>query len=336
MTWLRVFAVALCVTTSILARSAWAEPPPDADTQAAESERAAAARTHFARGSELYTAGDLPGTLIEFERAYELRPSPLLRFHIGRVALELRRFARSYLAFSQYLATETVDPMNAEKRTEAESMLRDLAPRIAQLTIDTNVPGAHISIDEQPIGEAPLAEPVVLDVGTYRVHASKPGFAALTRVISLAGGDHQTVRLELQSLEPPPPTVTVAPAAPAPTAREENAPPRPLMTRGLWAGFAFAGAMAIAGSVSGIYALKASSNLDRDLFVGASARQDFADDSDRVRALSITADVLLGTAFVSAQTSVVLLLLRARRHARSGIRMRGALHPRGLVLEGAF
>ncbi len=339
MTWQRVLALALSVMIGISARSTHAQSPVSEEAQTVEPDRAAEARAHFTRGGELYAAGDLRGTLTEFERAYELRPSPLLCLHIGRVALELRQFARSYVAFAQFLATETPgDPMHAEKRTEAEAMVRDLAPRIAHLRLETNVPGARLSIDEELIGEAPLAEPIVLDTGTYRVRASKPGFAALTREISLAGGDNSTVRLDLEAFEPlPPPAVVERPVlVPAPVAEKRAAPPATLMTRGLWAGFGVAAALAVAGGVTGIYALKTAADLDRERFRGPSAKQDFADDSDRVRALALTSDVLFGAALVSAQVTLVLVLVRARHPSRSGMRVSGALQPRGVVIEGAF
>jgi hypothetical protein len=349
MSWLRAFSLALCVLNALAAGSARAQLPGSGTPPASDSDYAAEARAHFTRGKELYAAGDLKGTLAEFERAYALRPSPVLSFQIGQVAFELREWARSYRAFAQFLETapkregpSTSPSQQAaeQKKLEAEAMIRELRPRIALLRIATNEPGVHLSVDEQAVGDTPLAAPLVLDVGTVGVRASKPGFEPVTRLVTLAGGDD--VRLELE-LEP----VEMARAAPQVTEppRLVLAPPehaaswRARMTPGLWAGFATAGALVIAGSATGIAGLKASSDLRNRRFTGDSAQNDFSQASNHVRALSISTDVLLSGAFVAAQTSLIMLLWRGR-HPRTAERARasvgGSAHSFALQVQGAF
>jgi len=333
-------AIALCVLTSLGTGSSLAQAPDEPRTEAVEQDRAAEARAHFTRGNELYATGDLRGTLAEFERAYALRPSPLLSFHIGRVALELRQFADSYRAITRFLAElADGDPDSAEKRAQAQAMLAEIGPRIAHLTIECNVVGARLSINEQPLVESPLPEALVLDVGTYRVRASKQDFAPVTRVISLAGGDRSTLTLELEALDAPPPLMLAPVSPPIERPSLSAVPPaqstlqQHVMTQGLWAGFALGGALAVAGGITGIYALKASSRLDSTRYYDTN-RAGFERESERVRALSISADVLLGAAFVTLQTSAIYFWWRAHHPGKAHV---GAgLVPRGLTVRGAF
>lgn len=334
-------ALAVCVLMSLAASSSLAQTPDKPSTVVADPDRAVEARAHFTRGNELYAMGDLRGTLAEFERAYALRPSPLLSFHIGRVALELRQFAYSHRAITRFL--EEVgdgEPDSAEKRAQAQAMLDEIEPRIAHLTIESSVVGARLSIDEQPLGESPLPAPLVLDVGTYRVRASKQGFVPVTRVISLAGGDRSTLALELEALDDP--SQRISASAPKPMGSPSLVAVRPVqsttrqpaMTQGLWAGFAAGGALAVAGGITGIYALRASSRLGSTRFEDDANRSAFDRESERVRALSISADVFLGAAFVTLQTSAIVLWWRAAQPGKT--RVSASLAPRGLTINGIF
>ncbi len=298
---------------------------------------AAEARARFQRGVELYRAGDLRGTLAEFERANELRKSPLLSLYIGRVALELRLFARSYRAFEQFLAAP-LDASSAEQREEAETRLRELRSRVAFVSIVTNVAGARLSVDDVPRGEAPLGSPLLLDVGMHRIRASREGYAAVAKVVTVGGGDSVTVSLELEPHEPLRRVEMVEPVRPL-AADQPRDEARSVMTPLSWAGFSSAFAMVVAGGITGGLAIKTSRDLDDRRFVGDQGRDEFERESDRVHRLSLTSDLLFVAAAVTAGTTLGVVLVRARRRsntAAAATRMLAAPTPTGLVIRGAF
>jgi len=200
-------AVALVIASTGLARTAHADDEPAA-TQAAEPPQVEEPevdattlqmRAHHRRGVELYDEGDFRLALVELERAYAIGKSYKILFNIGQVHYELRSYAKARLAFEQYLALggARIDPA---RRAEVERDLANLRARTATLTIATNVPDAEVVIGGDNVGRAPL-EAVIVDAGRVRLEARKRGHETVVREVSLAGGDIQTVTLDLPAIK---------------------------------------------------------------------------------------------------------------------------------------
>jgi tetratricopeptide (TPR) repeat protein len=80
----------------------------------------------------------------------------------------------------------------------------------ATLSILSNEAGAAIWLNGRNIGVTPLAQPLLLDAGVYRVLLQKAGFGAAEEEINLSAGGENTVRIDLIANQP----VQMAPVDP--------------------------------------------------------------------------------------------------------------------------
>ncbi|AKF07641.1 PEGA domain-containing protein [Sandaracinus amylolyticus] len=154
------------------------------------------ARTRFARGVELYDEGRYDAALAEFQRAYDLAPAVAVLFNIAQVHAALGHAVESVDAFERYLREggATISP---ERRADAEAELARQRARISTLVIEANVLGAIVAIDDVDVGTTPLGERVRVSAGERVIAVRAPGHETVTRRVRIAGGAHETVRIEL-------------------------------------------------------------------------------------------------------------------------------------------
>ncbi|HEY2511291.1 MAG TPA: hypothetical protein VGI39_10565, partial [Polyangiaceae bacterium] len=125
------------------------------------------ARAHYAKGVQLYTDGSFAAALVELDRANQLAPSFKILYSVGLVQLRLTDYAGAKRSFDRYLA-EGKDEVSAARRAEVSNRLKELAARIALVTIRVNEADAVVLVDDIAIGKAPLPEPVVLNPGYHK------------------------------------------------------------------------------------------------------------------------------------------------------------------------
>ncbi len=291
-----LLAITTVLVAMSLARSGRADEPAAAPTATSSMEEEARARVK--RGLELYDEGDYKLALIELERAYEILPSYKILYNLAQIHAQLGQYAKAHDALTRYLA-EGGTEIPPERRAEVEADLASFVKRIASITIETNVAGAEIMIDDRPVGTAPLAK-LHVDAGSVRVAASKPGYVTVTRVITLAGGDETSVRLDLTS------AFVVAPP-PAPPAADDKTSP---LVVGAWIGTG----VLVAGAIgTGIATIATNSHFDsmREAPIAGSAaqaKQDIERQGNLVDALALTTDVLIVTSIVAGGVSLYLTL----------------------------
>src|SRR4051812_184720 len=113
--------------------------------RAADAEREA--RERYDNAVKLYEEGAYDAALVELNRAAELRPSYKLYYNIGQVRYAMHDYAAASDAYRRYLE-QGGDKIPSSRREQVQKELNDLAQRVAKLTIDVDVPGAEILIDE--------------------------------------------------------------------------------------------------------------------------------------------------------------------------------------------
>lgn len=82
-------------------------------------------------------------------------------------------------------------------RVEVHFELRELPARLAQVTVNANIPGADILIDGNVVGKTPLAASLALAPGTYRIEARRLGYVTALRSETIGEGVTATVQLDL-------------------------------------------------------------------------------------------------------------------------------------------
>lgn len=288
------------------APAAEADPPPDPVAEQA--------RAHHRRGLELYDEGDYRLAVVELERAYAVSGSYKVLFNIGQVYFQLASYAKARRAFEQYLREGGAE-INDARRAEVEKDLATLRARTARMNVRANVQGADVSIDDTFAGKAPL-EGVLVDAGTRRIRVSSPGHAAGTRDVTLAGGDVQTITIELTESKPDVVVTTTG---------------LPGKTIAAWIA---TGVLAAGAAGTGIAASAAASTYDtkRGTPIAGSpeqARDDLERQRSLVRGLAIATDVLMVSTLVVGGIALYLTLREPpkkdlpRAHAYVGGRAAG-------------
>jgi hypothetical protein len=197
------FVVVLGVVS--LASSAGAQPQ-------ANEEKLRTARARFSLGQDQFNAHHYQEAVKEFLEAYKLSRKVDLLYNIALCYENLQDPGRMTAYLNRYLASRP----DAPERTEVESKLYRLGPRVATLLLRTAVPGTEFWVDGEMVGLAPV-DPVLLTEGKHHLEARHGEDAPAVSDVELRGGRSTEVELnpkEAGADQPPPappPTVTPAP-----------------------------------------------------------------------------------------------------------------------------
>ncbi len=257
------------------------------------------ARERYERAIKLYEDADFDGALVELERAYKLRPTYKLLYNIARVRFALNDYASAVKGYRQYLA-EGGDKIPASRRDEVQAEIKKLERRVAKLTVQVDVEGAEIYVDDALVGTSPMREPVLVNAGLRRIAVRHPDYNQQGRRLSIAGGDEESLSIDLKATKPSTaPTPPPKPGEPPPP-EPPQVPEEPEAEGGApWFGWVLTGVFAATAATTGVIALSANGSLkDKRDSPNASA-DDLDSESKRVRTLAIVTDVMLAATLVT-------------------------------------
>lgn len=287
------------------------------------------ASQRFKSGVAFYNDKDFTAAMVEFKRAYELVPNHAVLFNIGQTARELKDYAAALAAFERYL-NDGGARIDQKRKGAVSASIEELRRKVGKVKISTNVEGAEVAIDDTPVGVAPLAEPVVVNVGRRKLSASKSGYTPAQRMVEIAGMAETTVALELVKVEAL--TPGDAPRDPPPVKTE--------IPLSFWVTLSATGAAAIAAGVTGGLAVSARGGLQDALATFPGNARAIADAQSKTRALAITTDVLTGVAVAGAVTTTLLFFLAPRGAPTIAPKDKPTatidLSPTGILLRGTF
>jgi hypothetical protein len=181
--------------TRALAVVALVAAAPRAAHADAAADRAEANR-HFQLGVELYAEGKYDEALVEFERAYEIAPHPLVLYNMAGTQRELSHYGEAIAAYQRFLA-EGEGKVSAELLAKGRAELAALEARVGRVTVTVDRDGAQVTVDGRRLGETPLAGPLVLGPGRHTVTATTPGGRSASKDVTLAAGDTAAVEIAL-------------------------------------------------------------------------------------------------------------------------------------------
>jgi tetratricopeptide (TPR) repeat protein len=167
---------------------------------------AVGASKHFQRAVELYNDGDFRGALVEFKKAYTLLPRAAVLYDIGQTEYQLQEYAPALKDLERFLS-ETGP--NAAHRSDVQETVQVLRGRVGKIALTSDRSGCDITVDDQPAGSTPLAEPVLVSIGRRRV-AVACSWQRAVRDVDVSAGE--TVAVDLK-VGPPPSAQSPAPPA---------------------------------------------------------------------------------------------------------------------------
>jgi hypothetical protein len=182
------FAIAVAASSLIRpARSAPETPPDGALVSDPEAARRGEARRHFESGLKLYADGNFGGALAEFEAAYRLLPGAGAMQNIALCQKALFRYAEAADTLNQLL-TRHGRSLDVEASRAVREAIQELGTLVGTLLVQVTPPDARVAVDGRALEPGELKSGVRLNVGEHTLAASAPGYAAMTRVIRVAGG----------------------------------------------------------------------------------------------------------------------------------------------------
>lgn len=316
------------------------------------------ARERYDSAVKLYEEGAYDAALVELNRAAELRPSYKLYYNIGQVRYAMHDYAAALDAYRQYL-DKGGDKIQAGRREQVQKELNALAQRVAKLSIETDVPGAEVFIDDVSVGVTPLSAPLVVNSGIRRVSARHPDYLPQSRRLSVVGGATEKIKFALSaqsaaesnagvpapsngspnSPAAKPATVGAVPSAPANASADHAASAHHVP----WAGWVLTGAFAAGATVTGVFALSANSSLKNDRENLDVSADEVNSQASKVRTLATVTDCLIAATLVSGGVSLWLTLrssaepqaaLGSKSTAASSLKF--GVGPSGLSMKAAF
>ncbi|MDI7267200.1 MAG: PEGA domain-containing protein [Myxococcota bacterium] len=217
-------------------------PPAMAQDVAAGS--AAEARTRFERGVELIGQGNYATALGEFRASFAARANPAVRYNIGVCLYALGNLVGARTEFRRYLAETDPARITEERRAEVNDALAGIDAAVGLLDIRVSLPGASITVDGSPVGQAPLPEPVALMPGEHALSVMLAGYEPHTERVSVTAGERRALGVALVALAAPPPPV-------AGVSRPVEAEGARLSPTWFWISAGVAGALAVGGAITG-------------------------------------------------------------------------------------
>jgi hypothetical protein len=181
----------------------------------------AEAREAFLAGTAAVKAGQWSEALVHFEKADQLKTSPVVTFNIGYCQRALGRYVQARLSFRKVLDDPSGLPeaQLEETRTMLESIETQVLARV-KITLEPAT--ARISIDGRPLvafeggepgvlvaGIAPAGEgtpppkpvfEVVIDPGVHLIQASRPGHQDVLVNQTFAPNAREALTLKLDEL----------------------------------------------------------------------------------------------------------------------------------------
>ena len=322
---LRTLGCFSALLSSLVALPAYAQsaaaPASSAPAATPELTDVEQARQRFAQGTKLYKDGDFDAALVQFERAYAVKPNYKVLYNIGQTYFQLRQYVEARNAMQRYVreGDTQIDP---EREAAVVKDLTDLEKRIANVTITVNVDGATVLVDGKKVGTTPLSTPVPVSEGQRTVSVEAPNRGVLQRLLQVAGGDTPTLALTFQAA----PVAVAAPNNAAAQAKPAH------LGVGFWSTAIGAVALGAGAGVTGYFALQArSDNRDQQKQLGITAGQ-LEDSNKRAKTFALSTDILAGAAIVCAGVATVIWATTPSSRSQVGLRV----GPGGASVVGSF
>ena len=221
----RCIAATFLLSTAALATpvTSWAQGTTDEATTSM-------ARARFKEGVGYYDKGQFEMARASFLQAYALKKHPAILLNLAWSCLKSGHALEGAHYFKQFL-TDAKD-ITDKQRSDANDGLSQAHAKLGQIDV-TGAPGLDVTIDGDHVGTTPLAEPVLVEVGTHAIHVKAPDGTLDMQTLTVLGGEKQTARFRTIPIPPPPPVPVAAPppapvAPPPPQAAIPPPPPAPI------------------------------------------------------------------------------------------------------------
>jgi PEGA domain len=118
---------------------------------------------------------DWPKAAAKFQEAYDVSKNPKVLFNVGVCERNMEHYARAIAKFRQELA-EGASKLSAQEKADTQATIDALQRYVSTIEILTTEADAIVFVDDQKVGQTPIA-PIPADVGqSHVVRVEKDGF----------------------------------------------------------------------------------------------------------------------------------------------------------------
>ena len=155
------------------------------------------AKANFDAAKLLATDGDYANALIKFRGAYEASHDPRLLWNVAFCHKNLRHYAKVIATLQQYIE-EGRELLTTADQKEAQELIALIEPFTTRTNIKVTEAGANVYVNDELVGESPLATAVILDIGERRLRVVKAGFRSFENALVIGGSSEVTVEVVLE------------------------------------------------------------------------------------------------------------------------------------------
>ncbi|HEY4105598.1 MAG TPA: PEGA domain-containing protein [Polyangiaceae bacterium] len=184
-------------TAVALPANAAPAPKPPASTP----DQTAEARRHFKLGIRLYQDANYPGALAEFEAAYAAKPGAGSLQNVALCQKALFRYREAAATLEQLLEKHG-NELNEGEQKAVRGAIAELSGLVGSIVVNVEPSDARVTIDGRAVAPSELRTGVDVNVGEHEIIADEPGYARLTRVVSVASGQKKLpVEMKLKATD---------------------------------------------------------------------------------------------------------------------------------------
>jgi hypothetical protein len=256
--------VRVVIAVAVALQTVWGAPPAFAEDKQAEAEKL------IRRGVELRRAHDDDAAAREFQKAYDLAPTPRAAGQLGLVkhALGLWEDAERFLGEALRAPN---DAWVGKNKAVLDQSMDIIQGHLGRVEVIGDPDGAEVAVNGRRVGKLPLGQAVRVSAGEVDVSVSAPGYSPAQRTVSLTAGQYQRVVFHLAKVESAPASSPAAIASlPSPSLSPSSSPSVSVTAEGSATGPSrtrvalkwTAAGLAAAGVVTGIVGVVMHSNAE--------------------------------------------------------------------------
>lgn len=232
--------------------------------------------------------------LAAYQNAYDLSPSYVILFNIGKAAELTGDPARALHAYQCHLEHGGAE-IDASRRAEVTALINAVKKKVGLVVIEVDEPDARIEMDGAFIGKSPLDGPIPANPGAHLVRVA--GSKTSSRSFDVTAGVASVVSIDLRG------------------ATEKPGAPFRFPTGVIGAAWITVGFLGVATAVTGAFAIVGAKDLEDDVYLGPSysppAGSELEEKVDRTDALAVATDVLLTTFIVTTSAAITFSIVNA-------------------------
>lgn len=219
-----------------------------------------AATALYDEGVKASKAGQMVKARELFAEAWARAKDYQIAVSLGRTESVLGRYRDAAEHLSYFLREVPKDvAISPRELLQIKGMFEASRAKVGLVHVDVRGQGADVLVDGQPVGRAPLAEPIFVDPGEHAFEIKMDGFVTGRASITAEAGREHTIHLELTKRAPvivTPPTVGEPKTASGDSGRGALSTP----TIAMFAGFG----VGVAGLITGALAFSSGASRSRD------------------------------------------------------------------------